>query len=282
LAKVAQPAGFYGILNAAIDDLLEYGFDSQERLDRWLKRLAATAEISLLSEEKLSAALQTLLQRTFKRATSDREILEVHPGVSAFTLRQVRPKLRQLLDQKIHASAGLIRLNREASIARTLQRFAGWASSVPAGGTEVGKRREVKKQIRRGIASLPFEERRVIIDQGHKLTAAINEVIAVDGGAIAGRWHHVKRGPPSYDARPEHVARDGKVYLLRGSWALQRGFVKPGSVGFSDQITQPGEEIFCSCWYEFIYALRDLPRDMLTAKGKEALLEARAAIRQIA
>ena len=107
-------------------------------------------------------------------------------------------------------------------------------------------------------------------------------MIAVDGGAIAGRWHHVKRGPPSYDARPEHVARDGKVYLLRGSWALQRGFVKPGSVGFSDQITQPGEEIFCSCWYEFIYALRDLPRDMLTAKGKEALLEARAAIRQIA
>jgi hypothetical protein len=201
--------------------------------------------------------------------------------VGQFTLEQIKPHLRDELDRRILASANLIKLNRTASIERTLQRFAGWATSVPKGGSDIQNRTDIKKAVRRGIAGLPFEERRVIIDQGHKLASAISEIVAKDGGAIAGAWQHIKRGPPSYDSRPKHVARDGKIFLLRNSWARAQGLVKPDKNGYTDDIEQPGELVFCSCKYRWIYALRDLPTEMLTVKGREALLAAREKIRRV-
>jgi hypothetical protein len=259
---------FYDVLNAAIADLMEHGYDSQERLDRWLKQLAEAAQGSLVPEYILNRTLKDVLERLFARSTTDAKLKR--SGVSAFTIHNVKPKLRAELQRRILASAQLIKLNREVSIGKTLQRFAGWASSVPAGGTEVGKRKEVKKEIKRGIAGLPFIERRVIIDQGHKLNAAINEIVATEGGAIAGKWRHHRQNDPSYQARPEHVARDGQVFLVRGSWADEKGFVKGP---YTDSIEQPAELPFCSCTYMFIFALSDIPTHMLTTKGKQAYLE---------
>lgn len=270
---------FYEVLTDAVDDFITNGFDSQERLDRWLALLAEASRRSLVPPSLLQQALRSQLTRIFTRETSLTKLVKRHRGVSTFTLRNVKPKLRAALDRRILASANLIKLNRKASIARTLQRFAGWASSVPKGGTEIQARKSVKDTVRRSIAALPFEERRVIIDQGHKLVAAVNDIIATDGGAIALIWHHVKEGPPMYDARPDHVARDGKVYLIRDSWAHKKGLVKPDRAGYSDEITQPGEEVFCRCHAEYLYALRDLPADMLTVKGQAALAEARRVIR---
>lgn len=274
MARVIERNTFYEVLSAAINDLMEHGFDSQARLDRWMRALAQAAGTSLISEEVLKRTLRDTLHRTFKRSTSMSALMKVHPGVGQFTLEQIKPHLRAELDRRILASASLIRLNRDASIAKTLQRFAGWATSIPAGGTEIESRQEVKKEIRRGIAGLSYEERRVTIDQSHKLVAAINEIVATDGGAIAGTWRHVKRGPPSYDSRPEHVAREGHVFLIRDSWAHQKGFVKP-KYGYTDEIEAPAQLLYCSCSWEFKFALRDLPPDMLTARGKAALLEAR-------
>lgn len=273
---------FYEILSAAIDDLLEYGFDSKERLDMWLKKLASAAYGTLIPESVLERALKDTLQRVFERSVKPGKLMQVHPGVSQFTLAQVKPALRAELDRRILASANLIRLNREASVARTLQRFAGWASSIPSGGTEVAKRREVKQEIRRGISGLPFEERRVVGDQGMKLVAAVNNIIAIDGGAIALIWHHVMERGHGYQPRPEHVARNGKVYVLRDNWAIQKGFMKLAGAQYYDEVTAVGEEISCRCSAEFLYTLRDLPETMLTAASKEALLEARKTIRRFA
>ena len=125
-------------------------------------------------------------------------------------------------------------------------------------------------EIKRGIAGLPFIERRVIIDQGHKLASSINAVVAEEGGAIAGIWHSHYR-QPNYNYREDHKERDDLVYLMRSSWARDEGLVKAGPAGYADDITQPGEEINCRCFWEYIYNLRDLPSDMLTAKGESAL-----------
>lgn len=270
---------FYTVLTAAINDLVEHGFDSQERLDAWMERLRAAARAALVSENVMVRALTDSLTRVFGRVTAPRRIARLHPGVGEYRLEMIKPQLRAELDRRILASANLITLNRDASIARTLQRFAGWASSVPAGGSDVTKREKVKDTVRRGIAALPFEERRVIIDQGHKLAAAVDDILATDGGAIAARWHHVPERLPAYDARPQHVARDGKVYLLRESWAKKQGLVKPGRAGYSDEVTQPAEEPYCRCSWEYLYNLRDLPEAMLTVKGKATLAEVRARIR---
>jgi hypothetical protein len=120
---------------------------------------------------------------------------------------------------------------------------------------------------------LHAETRRVAIDQGHKFMATLSQIIANDGGAIAGIWHqHYTRHP-----RHAHRQRDGKVYLIRGSWAHKAGFVKPGPAGYADEITQPGEEVYCRCTFEYLYGFRKLPPDMLTDDGREKLAVIRAA-----
>ena len=84
---------------------------------------------------------------------------------------------------------------------------------------------------------------------------------------------------PNYQAiRAGVLAQDEKVYALRESWAINRGLMKKGPNPYYDDITQAAEEPFCRCYIVWIYALRDLPKDMLTVKGSSALDEARAAV----
>lgn len=258
--------------------MTEHGFDSQRRVDEWMAKIAAAAKRTLTPEDTLDRLLRDTLKGLYQRLVDGGRIARMHPGVSAFTLREVKPKLRAELDRRIMTSASLITLNREQSIAKTMQRFQGWASSVPAGGSRVTDRREVKYDVGKALKQLPFQERRVIIDQGHKLTASINDVIAQDGGAIAMRWHSNWR-ETNYDFRKDHKARDERVYLVRDSWAHKKGFVKPGAAGYLDEITQPAEEPFCRCFGSYLYSVRKLPEEMVTKTGREALDAARAKVK---
>ena len=67
------------------------------------------------------------------------------------------------------------------------------------------------------------------------------------------------------------------MFLIRDSWAQKAGLVKPSKDGYTDDIEAPGELVYCSCHYVFLYNLRQLPPEMLTAKGKEALERAKVA-----
>lgn len=70
-----------------------------------------------------------------------------------------------------------------------------------------------------------------------------------------------------YDYREDHKERDEKIYLIRGSWALEKGLIKPVN-GYYDEITAVGEEVYCSCQAIYIYAPQKLPDEFLTEKGK--------------
>lgn len=261
---------FYEAVSAAVADIIEHGFDNQERLDRWIAELRRAATEALIPQAQIHEYLREALEKTFHRTISPSALARRHKDVSAFTIEQIQPRLRAELNRRILTSANLITLDQKASIERTLQRFAGWASSVPAGGSAIANRRETAESVRRSIAGLPFEQRRVVIDQGHKLAASINDILATDGGAIAMQWQHIVPGA-HYDSRPEHLARDGKVFLIRDSWAHKDGLVKLAGHQYLDQIDQPGEAIFCSCSGVYLYSLSALPSEMLTEKGHAAL-----------
>jgi hypothetical protein len=268
---------FYRVLTDAINDLTEYGFDSQKRLDEWVKKLAVTARQAMVPESVVLNMLRDQLGSIYRRLVDRGGLKLRHKGISEYTLAAIKPKLHMELERRILASANLIKLNRESSIARTLQRFTGWATSIPPGGTDLGKRRETKMRVRKGVASLPFEERRVIVDQGHKLVAAIQEIVATDGGAIGGVWHSHWR-EAGYDYREDHKERDGKFFVLRDNWAIKRGFMKLAGAKYLDEVTAPAVEPFCRCYMTYAYSLRDLPKKMLTVKGRDALAAARAKI----
>lgn len=266
---------FYRTIQAAITDIEEHGFDSQQRIDGWMERIATAARAAMLPEATVQNVLAASLAAIWTRAVEGGGLGKAHPGVARFTVQQLKPKLRAELDRRIMASAQLIKLNRSQVIAKTLQRFSGWATSIPAGGSAAIDKSEVKDEVKKALRSLSYEERRVAIDQGHKLISAVHDVIARDANAIAAEWRSNFR-QPGYHARADHKERDGRVYLLRGNWASEKGLVKVGPAGYSDEITQPAEEVFCRCWYRYIYSLRGLPADMLTAKGREALAPSQA------
>lgn len=266
-------ASFQEALKAAIDDLVENGFDSQERLNYWVEQLKIAAERFFASKEAGESRLKDAFDAIYRRMITNASILQFHPGVSRMTLQHVAPLFRAELERRIMTSADLIKMNRQQAYETTIQRFSGWASSIPAGGTRAEDKRETREKIAKDMRQLTYRERFVAIDQGHKFAAALNQTLADQNGAIALRWSSRWRAL-NYNYREEHKERDGKVYLLRGSWAHKDGLVKPGPAGYYDEITAVGQEPNCRCSAVFIYTLRRLPDDMLTEKGRDKIAEA--------
>jgi hypothetical protein len=266
---------FDEVLTAAVEALSQTGYTSPEQVAEWQRRLREASRDLLLSDAELDAMLREALTANYAREVTDGGILRRHPGLDRFTYERIKPHLREELDRRIAAGFDLIKLNRVEAVNKMQSRFAGWSTSLPKGGPPPGQKRKQKVLIRKSLAQLPYEQRRLVIDQGHKLVSAINSIVAHDGGAIAGIWHSHWR-ERNYNYRLNHRARDLRIFAIRGCWALEQGLMKAGPAGYSDQITQPGEEVFCRCFYQYLYNLAQLPADMVTAKGRKAIEEARA------
>jgi hypothetical protein len=268
---------YFDTITAAVNDLVEHGFDSMDRVNYWTEEVRKAAVRASASPERLQQMLSNYLTLIYTRLVDQGQIARYHPGVAMFTVDRVRPELRAELNRRILASAELIKLKKAATIEKTLQRFQGWSTSLPKGPSRTTDKPEVKADITKALKQHTFEERRVLIDQGHKLTASINEVVAAGGGAIALVWHSHWR-QAGYNYREDHKERDGEVYLLRNSWATERGLVKPGPAGWYDNVTAVAEEPYCRCYAQYLYNPRDLPAEMLTKKGEEQLALARRAL----
>ena len=262
---------FYTILTEAVSDITDHGFDSQKRINEWMELLRDSAEAALTSKRTMDKMLRDGLTSIYRRLIDQGQIIQRHPGVNLRTIKDIKPALRAELDRRIMASADLITLNREVAVNKTLARFSGWSTSIPKGGVENSKKTKTKKEIRKALASLPFEERRVLIDQGQKLAASLSEIVANDGGAIAGIWHSRWR-QQNYDYREQHKERDGEIYLVRDSWAAKAGLVKGK---YYDQVEGVAELPFCRCYMTWLHGLGSLPKSSLTTKGVERLKEAR-------
>jgi hypothetical protein len=200
-------------------------------------------------------------------------LLKSNKGVTAFDLHSIRPQLRDEVERRIMASASLIKLNKAKATETTIQRFSGWMSSLPA-VKEVREETDYREEVVRiakPFKQLPFDERRVAIDQSHKLVANLNQIVAYDCGAIGAYWHSHWR-ELNYDYREKHKELDQKFFLIRDSQAMREGLVKKGGHEYLEDLpAQPGEEVFCRCFWEYIYRLNRVPSECLTEKGKEAI-----------
>lgn len=266
----------FSVLNDAINWFSEHGVFTREEWSEWERKVAEAFDYTMRKTTLSDEMLRRHMGAIFERLVHQGKVVRFHGGVQKFRLANVAPRLRPELEKRIRISADLIKLNRVKAKASTLQRFSGWISSIPVEGLKNVDKRKIKEDFGKPLRQLNFSERRVLIDQGQKLNASISAVLATDGGAIAGRWASNWR-QAGYNYREDHKERDGKIFLIRNSWAQRLGLVKPGDAGYSDEITQPGEEVFCSCKFVYLYHIRQLPESMLTEKGKLALKTARAA-----
>lgn len=257
---------FYEEITAATQHFREFGFRSQNQLDEWVARIRRAALLQLKTPAETERVLKRALTERYSNLITKAGVLKTMPEVSRFTLDKLKPQLRKELDRRILASANLIKLNRAKAIDTTLSRFQGWATAIPAGGSNAPEARADKELMRKALARMPFEERRVIIDQSHKMIAALRDTVAVGGGALAGIWHSPWRRP-GYQYREDHKERDEQWYAIRDNWAIEKGLMKPGSNGYLDSIDGPGFLPFCSCSLQYVFSLNKLPPDMLTKAG---------------
>lgn len=263
---------FQQLLTEAVKYFTINGYTSQHALDLWMTRLREAAEADMPSMMILDKRVNQVLSKIYKKSIAPNRIVKAHRDVPAFTSQMLPLNLHDELRKRILVSADLIKLNRDQAIEKSLQRFAGWATSVPDGGSKVVDKIDVKANVNKSLAQVKYEERRLLTDQGHKLMASIDAVLAEDNDAIAAIWHDRGEHDPAYNARHSHLARSGNVYAIRDSWAMREGLMRKGA-GYTDEMTQPGEEVYCSCHYEYLYSPADLPADMLTVKGREWLAE---------
>lgn len=215
---------FSRTVREAVKFFLRNGYTSREELERWQGIIRQAAESE--TDDDYMSMVSERLRKTYYLQVSKAGALERHKGLSRFTLNYMEPKLRSELDRRILASADLIKLNRTAAINKTVQRFSGWATSIPVqdyvgGGLSPSSRSGVNyncDHIQKSAQQVDYEARRVMIDQSHKLIANIDNIIATSNNAIAAEWHSHWR-QAGYDYREDHKERDKQVYLIRGNWA---------------------------------------------------------------
>jgi hypothetical protein len=252
-----------------------------QRIRSILKRAVEEGPSEMLYIELMAALeayepsldIRSKLEKIWLTEVDDGKLLKRNKGVTVFDIHSIRPQLRDELERRILFSASLIRQNKKKAVETTLQRFNGWMSSLPAVKSvrEETDYSDEAKQIAKPLKQLPFDERRVAIDQSHKLVANLNQIVAYDCGAIGAYWHSHWR-EMNYDYRQAHKELDQKFFLIKDSPAMIDGLVKKGGHEYLEDLPdQPGEPVFCRCYFEYVYRLNRVPEECLTEKGKDAI-----------
>ncbi len=227
----------------------------------WLGILRTYFRREYPDDQLIDKAVRTFLSARFNhivKTVKSRHKLEV----AGFGPEEIGNKFRPYLTERIRASVELIKLNRDQEIEAQLRRFAGWASGGMEGQDKRGE--DLHKSLNQSIRQMTYVRRRVTIDQGHKLMAAIDDTIAKEYGAIARKWRHIIPHP-DYQSRKEHLYRNNKVYAVKDNPELKAGRMKRGPNGYAEDLPdQPAELPYCSCWWSNIYSVEDLPPEMRT------------------
>jgi len=283
------------VLTAAITDIAVNGFNSEITINRWLMRLQNALKNYSVNLPAARSLVEKSMTQAFERHFFDShgnpsgKFLERNKGIDAFTLQRLKPKARSKLQERIVQNASLIVLERDAAVADTLKRFQGWTTGQVA-AKQLLTKTQIKEQAKlliKPISDAPtdFIPRRRAIDQNAKMVAAVNDVIADDGGALAMTWHQNWSANPRnaenagkkhrLDPDRNHEQFDNKTFIRRESWAVKEGFLKKGDLPFLEDLqVMPGQNVYCGCTASYDYSLTALHRirpDAFTQKGLERI-----------
>lgn len=258
---------FDEVLTEAVNYFVTRGFNDETALTYWTKRLEIAARRELMSTTTLRRRMKDALAAEYRRQIERGLILSQHEGLSKSALNSFRLDLKGILSKRLSAANALVTLNREEDVAATLRKFTGWASSLPVGSSSQANRSEIRQDIKRALVAAKNKESSLVIDQRHKLYAALNAHIAQGAGAIGAIWvsHHTV---PGYDFRELHqtYAQRSAVrpFLIRDSWAHRQGVISSAGATFTDQLDhQPSQLPHCKCHYLFLYTTDRFPSDMI-------------------
>jgi hypothetical protein len=140
---------------------------------------------------------------------------------------------------------------------------------VPIGGTKDKAIKSKISEIKKELRPLAKWDRLFYTYKATSFPAEIEYVFVLSGSPLAAIWHYSDLDEQGeYQKTYNHQERDGRVYAVRGSWAVERGLMKVGPSGFLDEISRPGQEVGCMCSLQWVTGIRRLPAEMITNKGR--------------
>jgi uncharacterized protein with gpF-like domain len=216
-----------------------------------------------------------------------------HSGIKAYRIEDMKPAYRKEVENAVTNSLSLIKTQNKEYMNQLQNRFINW-SSIPSNDMRGNSDNpeKIKSYLNKEILQIPengyqteAHKQFIITDQTRKLIGSMNDITAKNSGAFAFIWHNRRDkkvvgrpggeypiGTPSHD---DHWDREGKLYLIKGSWAVTKGLVKKADgVIYDDDINDgmPSVPPGCRCYAEYFHDLELLPKKyegIITAKGRE-------------
>ena len=252
-----------------------------------------------VTEEELRTLINSLtpdLRREYKQVYYkfvNGGYKQTHPHIQAYKITDLKPDYRKAVQNSVDNSLALIKTQNAEFMAQMQARFRNWAT-IPSSeirGDSANPER-MKAYLKNEVLKLPEAQKGltahqhfIIVDQTRKLLSAMDEITAKQGQAIGFIWHNRRDGrvvgrpggmyPEATKMHGDHWEREGKLYLIKDSWAVSRKMlIKRGGVEYDTDLSdgKPGMPIGCRCWAEYIYAIEMIPekyRDCITEKGME-------------
>lgn len=263
------------VVNSAIDDIIKFG-PNGSNVSSWCREIQGVLNKVSMSSSDAASLVEDYHRAYFKKVDSahgiplhsvhsDNPYGEVDTVVGSETYGEIRARATSALERVVSAARADSDVFRSREIREALDVFENWANSVPSGGSKEKVYRLNAADVRGAIKSVASWDKRFFISHRRDFTSELDYLFKAQRGAIAARWEWYR-----YPEDDPHEDLNGKIFLVRGSWAHERGLIKTEGMEFLDERALPGvANCTCSCCY--LNALRALPLAMLTEEGVRLL-----------
>ena len=185
---------------------------------------------------------------------------------------ELLPVLQALLDEHVDSYAEQASAFFEKQKSAFDAQLAAFLSEIPIGGTKAAVVRSHVNPLKRALSDLLEWGAEMSRLQSMSFVSEVSDFLSPAGGdALAMTWHYSR---PTCLV-PSHEALQGRVYLVRDSWALKQGLLRADRA-FVDDTRKFRREIGCMCSASWLFYLPSLPEDLLTPAGVAKLAEGQA------
>lgn len=271
---------------------LKSGARSADHVDELRKEIAGRVHSIIVSADDATESYQRACKDFFDKVVSVRGmptaiIVDAEAGrpgdVSSSGKRvadnfdALRPKILDRLNWCVERYREQATTYLDEQVSQFNDMLLDFLAHVPEGGTKEKGHRGKITAIKREARALAKWDKLFYIYKASSFPSEIDYIFSLGGNPIAAIWHYSHLDEQGeYRKTYDHKAQDGRMYAVRGNWAIKNGFMKAGAGGFFDDITRPRQEVGCICSHQWVYTISGLPADMMTEKGYAELRRVRA------
>lgn len=156
------------------------------------------------------------------------------------------------------------------------EEVAGFLRFIPAKGTKDKVAKAMLADVKKSVKSLAKWNQLFYTYKAMSFPEEIEFLFTHQSDPIAAVWHFSSLDDQcDFRMEHDHRALSGTIYLVRDSWAMEKGYLDKDSAPYIEDVVRPKQDIGCMCSLTWLYNLRDLPDRLLTDYGHKVLEQVR-------